>query len=295
MLRALLLGVLAASTAASCKGKSDTPAVAVGTPAGKVVELAGKVEATREGKTRALAVGSEVFGDDQIATADDGTVTIELFHNGARWSVVSNKSARVDASLAWGLDKQAASKTVDHNSAAAGRNAERSAAETASTTATNEARAQESKPTAAPVTAAAPAEPVPAPGSPAPDSVADEAPKDREDRSAEGGGGTPPPPPPPPPRPKTAAPRKPAQEREVAAVITPQAVAERHRAELARCLDPQAPKVTITFRVRANQTTVALAGPGNVTAKVRSCVEAIAQKIDWPVTGATFEVALKFD
>src|SRR6188508_111452 len=106
MLRALLLGLLAVVPAASCKKGGDAPAAAVGASAGKVVEITGKVSATRDGKTRDLALGAEVFRDDQIATGDKSTVTIELVHNGARWAVMANKSSRVDASLAWGLDKQ---------------------------------------------------------------------------------------------------------------------------------------------------------------------------------------------
>src|SRR5688572_31253183 len=89
-------------------------------------------------------MGAEVFADDQVSTAADATVTIELFHNNAKWAVVSNKKARVDASLAWGLDKQAATKPVDHNSAAAGRNGERSAADTSATTTAQPTAAAES-------------------------------------------------------------------------------------------------------------------------------------------------------
>src|SRR5687767_11797096 len=109
MLRIFVAGVLALTATAACSNKSDAPAAAIGKPAGKVVELSGKVEASREGKTRELTLGAEVFADDQVATAADATVTIELFHNNARWAVVSNKKSRVDASIAWGLDKQAAS------------------------------------------------------------------------------------------------------------------------------------------------------------------------------------------
>ncbi|MDQ3333954.1 MAG: hypothetical protein M4D80_02245 [Myxococcota bacterium] len=301
MLRAVLLGVLAVSAGASCSKKADAPAASVGASAGKVVEITGKVDATRDGKTRTLALGGDIFRDDQIATAADGSVTIELFHNGAKWSVVSNKQARVDSSLAWGLDKQAASTAVEHNSAAAGRNAERSAADTASTTAMTEA----AKPGAmqaptAPITEAAPAAPAPEPAA---------APRGGKGAPS---GNAPPPPPPPPPSPKMekkSAPlpmsdEAPKDKRDMesggadtqaAVVITPQKMADRQRPEFQKCLDPQASKVTVTLKVRMNKTTVSLAGPGNITDKVRSCVDAVAQKIEWPIKGTTFDVVLKFD
>ena len=322
MLRALLLGVLTVSAVASCSKKADAPAVAVGTAAGKVIEINGKVEATREGKTRELAIGAEVFRDDQIATSADATVTIELFHNGAKWAVVSNKQARVDSSLAWGLDKQQASKAVEHNSAAAGRNAERSAADTAQTTAMKEPP----KPGAVP---APPAEPAAAESAPMPGPTT-------PSRSDEGAKGPPPPPPPPPvtasrgdelggktepPPPSTGgsttatqAPRKtadvadlkpdakpaknmPRQEKETdraKLVISPQQVAEHHRADFQKCLDPKASTITITMKVRDNKTKVALGGTGTRSREILACVDAVAQKIDWPVKGSSFEVVLKF-
>ncbi len=290
MLRALLTGVLAVSAIASCKGQSDAPTVAVGAAAGKVVELTGKVEATRDGKTRELAIGGEVFADDQIATTADSTVTIELFHNGARWAVVSNKKSRVDASLAWGLDKQQASKTVDHNSAAAGRNAERSAADTG---ATAEERKEESMPAAAPVAAAAETGAAPgggAPPPPAPTSRAEPirrgkgAPRDRsidkDDDEAPS---------------KNIAPTKMTAQPQAAVVISPTEVAARQRPALKKCLDSRAPTVTITIMRSQNKTTVSLGGPGNITDNVRSCVDAVVQKVEWPTPSATFEVVLSFD
>ena len=206
MLRAVLLGILAVSAAASCSKKADAPSAAVGVAAGKVVEITGKVDATREGKTRTLALGSGIFGDDQIATSADATVAIELFHNNAKWSVVSNKVARVDASLAWGLDKQEASKAVEHNSAAAGRNAERSAADTSSTTGAQ-------APTAPPVTVATvdPTAATPAPmeqsrggkggggGERADKNMAPGRASQGTPAPGPSGGSPPPPPPPPPP------------------------------------------------------------------------------------------------
>ncbi|MDQ3300458.1 MAG: hypothetical protein M3619_28095, partial [Myxococcota bacterium] len=133
MLRAVFGGLIAISIVASCKSKEDAPAVTVGTAAGKVVEVSGKVDATRDGKPRPLAPGAEIFADDVIATGADGAVVIELFHNSARWSVESGRSTRVDASLAWGLSKQQAAAATEHATASAGRNAERAAADTGAT------------------------------------------------------------------------------------------------------------------------------------------------------------------
>jgi hypothetical protein len=133
MLRAVLLGLLAVSATSSCRGSSDTPAVAPGAVAGQVLEASGSASATRNGATRPLAAGAEVFGDDVIDTAN-GSVVILLRHNNARWAIESGQRARVDESLAWRLAKQAGPvAAADHASSAAGREGERSAADTRST------------------------------------------------------------------------------------------------------------------------------------------------------------------
>ena len=283
MLRWVFAGVLAVS-ALSCKGsKDDAPAVAVSASAGKVVEITGKVEATREGKTRQLAIASEVFADDQIATADNATVTIELFHNNARWAVVSNKKARVDASLAWGLDKQQATKTVEHSSAAAGRNAERSAADTA---ATAEERAKNVAPPAVESV------PEPAAAAPAPVTAAPGAPP--ADMPVQ-----PPPPPPPPkaerqqrvePKLERSAPKAPistgggapldlVRDDEADDSVQIKRLVDAQRAELKKCLAPDATKVAITVRVVKGKVTVTLSGSGNLTDKVRACAETVVAKL----------------
>src|SRR5262249_23598014 len=134
MLRAVLLGLLAVSATSSCSGSSDTATVAPGAVAGKVLEASGTVAATRNGATRTLAVGAEVFADDVIDTAQ-GSVLILLQHNNARWAVESGQRTRVDESLAWKLAKQdGPATTVDHASSAAGREGERTAADTRATT-----------------------------------------------------------------------------------------------------------------------------------------------------------------
>jgi hypothetical protein len=69
----------------------------------------------------------------------------------------------------------------------------------------------------------------------------------------------------------------------------------RQRPEFKKCLDPNASRVTITIKVSDNKTTVTLSGSGNLTDKVRACVDGVAQKIEWPVKGSSFEVVLKLD
>ncbi|MEO8703122.1 MAG: hypothetical protein ABI867_23960 [Kofleriaceae bacterium] len=128
MLRALVVGMLAV-TLAACSKHEDDAAVPATAAAGKVLEATGKVTATRGGTTRALATNAEVFRDDLVDTAD-GSVVIELFHNGARWTLESQTKVQVSESVAWGLDKQQAAKTVEHATSSAGRHADHSAADT---------------------------------------------------------------------------------------------------------------------------------------------------------------------
>ncbi len=155
MVRAVLVSVLAV---AACKGDggkgSDPPAQ--GVAAGKVVEATGTVTASRDGKTRPLAAGNDVTGDDTVATGADGHVVIRLAHNNATWDLSANKSERVDKSLAWTLAKQdTPAATVDQATSAAGRHAERSAADTVAT-ADTKAAAEPAPPPPAPAAQAAP-------------------------------------------------------------------------------------------------------------------------------------------
>ena len=128
MLRVLLAGIVVLGAVASC-GKDTAAPVHSSVAAGRVVEISGKVAATRNGATRALVVGAEVFRDD-VVEVSDGSAVIELFHNNARWSIEGTFIARVDESVAWGLDKQnTPAKPVEHATSAAGRNAEHQAAD----------------------------------------------------------------------------------------------------------------------------------------------------------------------
>jgi hypothetical protein len=297
MLRALLLGILALSGAAGCKGKSDSSAVPAKTAAGKVVSVSGTVEATRGGATRPLAAGAEVFADDEVKTGADAAVEIELFHNHAKWSLTANKQGRVDGSLAWGMDKQEASKAVEHNTAAAGREAERSAAET-SATATEAPKLEQPKAESMP---APKAEPI--------------APSTGAAPGASAGGGAPPPPPPPrmttkpmadeqieekeatkkesaPARDKGAPMADPVAPHDAKNVISPQTVADRHKPEFAKCFAESTP-ATITIDVRMNKASTSISGVKNVTAKQRTCVAGVAKAIEWPMKGITFQVKVK--
>lgn len=130
MLRSLLVGLLVVSGASACSGKGgDAPAVEPGKAVGKVVEITGKVTATRGTQTRDLDASSSVSGDDVITTAADGRVTILLAHNNAKWDLGPNKHEQVATSMAWKLAKvDAPAGTVDETTTAAGRHAERNAA-----------------------------------------------------------------------------------------------------------------------------------------------------------------------
>ena len=204
MVRAILLGLLAISAAAGCKGGGDSaPAVEPGKTVGKVVELEGTVRATRSGTTRTLAAGGEVSGDDVIETGADGRITIVLAHNNATWDLGPNKKEQVSASMAWTLAKsEGPAGTVDETTTAAGRHAERhaatggeSAAASARTERTTEEKAAAPPPAETTAAAAAPAPPATAPTAPPPVTAP--------------GGGSPPSPPPSAPKPDVAPPPPP--------------------------------------------------------------------------------------
>jgi hypothetical protein len=181
MSRSLLIVVLAVS-ALGCKSSdreaqpgsaaSGTGSSTATSAAGKVLEVSGQV--TANGKP--IAVGAELAADDLIQTGADGRVVIELTHNLAHWQLGPNKSQKVSESIAWKLPRdEGNAKIVIQDMTAAGRPAERSAAETSNTAAPS------TEPTAAPAPA-----PTPTPGAPPPAKNA------------------PPAPPPPPPAPAKA-------------------------------------------------------------------------------------------
>jgi hypothetical protein len=131
MVRAVLLGLLATAAVSAC-GKNDTaPAAQPGAVAGKVLEVSGAVSVA--GKP--LAVGDAVKTDDAVETGADGNVVIELAHNQARWELGPNHKVKPSDSLAWTAAKKTGSAAqVDQTTSAAGRPAERSAADTEATT-----------------------------------------------------------------------------------------------------------------------------------------------------------------
>lgn len=127
---------LVLALAAACKG--DAPGPDPDQPAGKVIELSGKVGAAREGAAaRPLAVGAPVFADDTVTTGPDGTAVILLAHNQVRWSLGQGKALRVDRSMAWKATSDQGGSAFDDEekmaTASAGRHTDREAADTAAT------------------------------------------------------------------------------------------------------------------------------------------------------------------
>lgn len=113
-----------------------------GATAGNVVEVVGEVTALRGNETRSLTVGATVSGDDIIRTGADSRVAIVLTHNNARWEIAGNVSKRVSESVAWGLPRQSRPpEVVDQATSAAGRDHERSGAQTGVTATTEPAAA----------------------------------------------------------------------------------------------------------------------------------------------------------
>lgn len=230
----VMLCALAALIAAACSQESAADS---GRPAGKVIELSGTATATRAGVDRPLSVGSDVFADDEVMTADGAEIAITIAHNGARWVLGGGQKRKLIESAAWRAEKgsEAAAALDDDDparTAAAGRHSEREAAETAAS-ATEENKQAEAAPAAAeqaPVAAPSPAPaaqatpppgPVPPPpaveASPRRQAGRASAPRVRDDEprrkiaesgSASSAVGDPEvaaaPPPPPPPQPETA-------------------------------------------------------------------------------------------
>jgi len=157
MLRTLLVGILALSATAACGSKEDAPAAVPGAPAGKVVDLAGTVTATRGDQVRTLAPGGEVSADDVIGTSADGRVAIVLDHNNARWDLGPNRTVKVGESLAWTAAKQAGpAAVVKEETSTAGRHAEKTAATTTTTTDMKRDRNEDSSPSVAATAPVAP-------------------------------------------------------------------------------------------------------------------------------------------
>lgn len=123
--------VLVFALGACSKDQPSGPAVVPGAPAGDVLEVTGAVTAKRGGEMRGLAVGDEVSGDDVIGTGAEASVLIQLRHNGVKWSLKGGRDRKLSDTPAW----RAPARGHDHDgvgdpSTAAGRHAEREAADT---------------------------------------------------------------------------------------------------------------------------------------------------------------------
>ncbi len=126
-----MIAIAVVALGCSSARKDGAPDLVPGAPAGDVTEVSGDVHATCDGKTRALAKGDTVAGDDVIATGADGRVTIVLRRNHVPWSLGPAMTKQVSESAAWSAAAPAAGEaTTDDHSAAAGRHAERSATDT---------------------------------------------------------------------------------------------------------------------------------------------------------------------
>ena len=131
MVRALLLGMLATTVVVGCGKNNSAPAAQPGAVAGKVLEVSGAVSVAGQ----PLHVGDPVKTDDSVETGADGNVVIELAHNQARWELGPNHKVKPSESLAWSVaNKTGSAAAVDQATSAAGRPAERSAADTEATT-----------------------------------------------------------------------------------------------------------------------------------------------------------------
>ncbi len=132
-MKAWIVVVVTALALVACKkGKREAPAVVPGAPAGDVLDVTGTVTASRGQDIRTLKAGDEVSGDDLITTAPDASVVIELRHNHVKWSLKGGYSKVLGESAAWRAAKQGdPSASLGERTTAAGRHAEREAADTA--------------------------------------------------------------------------------------------------------------------------------------------------------------------
>jgi hypothetical protein len=188
MVRAALWAVLACAVAPACANKDQTPAAQPGAVAGKVLEVSGSVKVG----AKQLAVGDAVKTDDVIETGADGNVVIELAHNQARWELGPGHKVRPTESVAWTQERHGSAGVVDQDTSAAGRPAERSAADTATSAKAGERTdtAGAPPPSAQPAPAAATAPIAPSAAAPSRGAVA------APHASASNAPAPPPPPPP---------------------------------------------------------------------------------------------------
>lgn len=144
--RILFIGLVFSLACASSSSQPALPADDV--PAGEVVELVGTAVAHDNQGERPLAEGDKVTGADMIETGPDSHIQIRLFHNGASWGLGAERKKRVKESLAWRAPKGAERSYLDDRvgpdrTVAAGRQAERSAADTRGTAVASEGEGAE--------------------------------------------------------------------------------------------------------------------------------------------------------
>jgi len=300
--------------AAACKG--DSAAGDPDRPAGKVIELSGKVEAAREGAAvRPLAVGTPVFADDTVTTGADGSAVILLAHNQVRWSLGQDKSLRVDRSMAWKATSDEGGSAFDDEdklaTASAGRHTDREAADTAATAQlpgaappestpvppaqSSEAMASSNKPTGGSAGRAHRS----SSGSSAGKALAESAPSSTDDRTLEqpsGGGGGPAsgaaaaaaPTLPPAPGGSALVPGK----LTVKGALAADQVSPR-LADFARyCRGSVAGKAIVRIEIDSKGTvkSVRLSGSSKVTASISACVSAAARGLTFPSSSGSTTV-----
>jgi hypothetical protein len=261
MLRAVLLGILMVSYGPACSSKDDAPHAEPGAPAGTVIEVAGAVTVA----AKPLAQGDAVAADDMVETGTDGSVVIVLAHNNARWELGPNKHVKAAESLAWSQPKaDAIAKHVDQDSAAAGRQGEREAAQSAteappisSPAATTQGTATQAQHSVRAITPAPIAPPAPPPvPSPQPSAEAAEVTRGPVGRTT--------------------------------AVPSLNDAGADQATQLAKCLDV-GQQVSIVIHVKAGVGTVSFSGSPD--AKVKSCITTAVTGHSWP--DATGDVKLQ--
>ena len=297
--------VLLGAMALAGGGCGDKGGEAASQPAGKVVEVTGAVKAARQGaEQRALADGDSVYRDDTVTTGPDGSVTILLAHNQARWSLASGRSRRVNGSAAWRAEAGGESAFDDEQTlptSSAGRHSEPQAGDTRATAPAPAAEAadQETRVAEAPAPAP-PARERPARKSRRPTERAkgSAAPDDgvktrgyalgaRPDTGAEGGGAAEPVAPPmavPSDRRVTMRGLKVSGARGKKELAAELAARFGEDAQLCAQLAPKAGDVTVTFQIgRAGDvSSVRLSGPRGLIAKVGDCLREKAEELSFP-------------
>lgn len=159
-----LLALLLLAAPGCGNGAGDRPASG---PAGKVTAVTGEVRAERgePPASRTLALGDVVHAEDVVITAADASVRIVLDHNQATWTLEGGERRPVRESVAWTVPQQQRADPLarddEDRTTAAGRHAEREAADTRATAADTEA-------TDEPAAPGAELEPPPAPPPPPP-------------------------------------------------------------------------------------------------------------------------------